>query len=131
MKAEDILCSKLTLVIDFHIISYGCGRGRGVVPARRLSRWHMLSYDNMMDDHSDCGKVCSISNSQDRTIRKTWDGDSDLWVKNPAMNMMSIWNMVSTCVSRTFPYRGQKQSARYISTVKELPPTSKLYEKSN
>lgn len=41
----------------------------------------MLSYDNMMDDHSDCGKVCSISNSQDRTIRKTWDGDSDLWVK--------------------------------------------------
>ena len=78
---QRLLCSKLTLVIDFHIISYGCGRGRGTVAARRLSRWHMLSYDNMMDDHSDCGKVCSISNSQDRTIRKTWEGDSDLWVK--------------------------------------------------
>ena len=75
IKAE---CLHYTLVIAFHMVLYGCGRGRGAVAARRPSRWHILSSGNIMDDHSDWGTLRSISNCQDMTMRKTCEGDSNL-----------------------------------------------------
>ena len=86
-------------------------------------------------DYSDCSKVCSISNSQNRTIRKTWEGDLDLWVEKSSNEYDEHIEQGQYLCFRTFLYTGQKPissecKVRQHTTVpvKELPSTSKFYE---
>ena len=60
-----------TLVIEDHMLSNGFGRGRGERAAFRPSRWHILSYANIMDDHFSSGISFSVSYSQVITIKNT------------------------------------------------------------